>query len=73
MRGVLDEAGFSTKAVHGARVPEVTEEPASVPIYQTATWRFDSSEAYAEVLAFERQGHSYGRGYGNPPWRRSKR
>jgi cystathionine beta-lyase/cystathionine gamma-synthase len=44
----------------------VTEEPASVPIYQTATWRFDSSEAYAEVLAFERAGYSYGRGYGNP-------
>ncbi len=48
------------------RAPQVTEQPASVPIYQTATWRFDSSEAYAEVLAGERPGHSYGRGYGNP-------
>jgi len=66
MSGVSEEAGFSTRAVHAARVPAVTEEPASVPIYQTATWRFDSSEAYAEVLAFERHGHSYGRGYGNP-------
>lgn len=66
MRGVSDEAGFSTRAVHAGRPPEVTEEPASVPIYQTATWRFDSSETYAEVLAFERPGHSYGRGYGNP-------
>jgi len=37
-----------------------------VPIYQTATWRFESSDEYAEVLAFERPGHSYGRGYGNP-------
>jgi methionine-gamma-lyase len=37
-----------------------------VPIYQTATWRFESSEEYADVLAFERPGHAYGRGYGNP-------
>lgn len=58
--------GFSTRAIHGATQPEVRQVPASVPIYQTATWRFDSSEEYAEVLAFERPGHAYGRGYGNP-------
>jgi cystathionine beta-lyase/cystathionine gamma-synthase len=66
MSGVFEGAGFSTRAVHAARLPEVTEKPASVPIYQTSTWRFDSAEAYAEVLASERPGHSYGRGYGNP-------
>lgn len=60
------EAGFSTRAIHGARVPEVTQTPASVPIYQTATWRFTDQEEYAQVLALERPGQSYGRGYGNP-------
>jgi cystathionine beta-lyase/cystathionine gamma-synthase len=63
---VTGEEGFSTRAIHGAQVPEVRQIPASVPIYQTATWRFETQEEYAEVLAFERPGHSYGRGYGNP-------
>ncbi len=62
----MREAGFSTRAIHGARVPEVRQLPASVPIYQTATWRFETQEEYAEVLAFGRPGHSYGRGFGNP-------
>lgn len=56
------EEGFSTRAI----MPEVRQVPASVPIYQTATWRFETSEEYADVLAFERPGHAYGRGYGNP-------
>lgn len=60
------EGGFSTRAIHGAQLPEVHQLPASVPIYQTATWRFESSEEYADVLAFERPGHAYGRGFGNP-------
>jgi methionine-gamma-lyase len=60
------EEGFSTRAIHSARTPDVRQVPASVPIYQTATWQFETQEDYAEVLAFERPGHSYGRGYGNP-------
>ncbi len=59
-------AGFSTRAIHGATIPDVRQIPASVPIYQTATWGFETSEEYAAVLRGERQGHSYGRGYGNP-------
>src|SRR5438876_2243358 len=58
--------GFSTRAVHGARTPPVEQDPASVPIYQTSTWRFDTSEEYAEVISFRRPGYVYGRGYGNP-------
>jgi len=58
--------GFSTRAIHGARPSEVHQIPASVPIYQTATWRFETQDEYAGVLSFERPGHSYGRGYGNP-------
>src|ERR1700678_2878529 len=60
------EGGFSTRAIHGAQLPEVRQVPASVPIYHTPTWRFESSGEDADVLAFERPGHAYGRGYGNP-------
>src|SRR3954454_8836012 len=58
--------GVSTRAVHGARVPDVEHTPSSVPIYQTSTWRFDTSEDYADVISFRRPGYVYGRGYGNP-------
>jgi methionine-gamma-lyase len=58
--------GFNTRAVHGARLPNVEQDPASVPIFQTSTWRFDTSEEYADVISFRRPGYVYGRGYGNP-------
>jgi cystathionine beta-lyase/cystathionine gamma-synthase len=58
--------GFSTRAVHVPRAPEVEQQPSSVPIYQTSTWRFDSSDDYADVISFRRPGYVYGRGYGNP-------
>jgi methionine-gamma-lyase len=58
--------GFSTRAVHSPKAPEVDQQPSSVPIYQTSTWRFDTSEQYADVISFRRPGYVYGRGYGNP-------
>lgn len=58
--------GFATRAVHGARVPPVEQDPASVPIYQTSTWRFDTSEEFADVISFRRPGFVYTRAYGNP-------
>ena len=58
--------GFSTRAVHTPKAPDVGQQPSSVPIYQTSTWRFDTSEEYAEVISFRRPGYVYGRGYGNP-------
>ncbi len=58
--------GFSTRAVHGARTPPVEQAPASVPIFQTATYRFETSDQYAETISFRRPGHTYTRGYGNP-------
>ncbi|MFL5736460.1 MAG: trans-sulfuration enzyme family protein [Actinomycetota bacterium] len=57
--------GFATRAQE-PRVPGVHQEPASVPIYQTATWRFDTSEEFADVISFRRGGYTYTRGYGNP-------
>lgn len=67
MSETLGGAGFTTRAVHaGNSLPPVAQRPASVPIYQTSTWRFSSGEEFAEVLAGERPGYAYGRGYGNP-------
>ena len=60
------ERGFATRAIHGAVAPPIDQEVPSVPIYQTATYRFDSSEEYAETIAFRRPGYTYTRGYGNP-------
>ncbi|MEO8476296.1 MAG: aminotransferase class I/II-fold pyridoxal phosphate-dependent enzyme [Actinomycetota bacterium] len=57
--------GFTTRAVHGA-MPAVDQDTPSVPIYQTSTYRFENSEAYAETIAFRAPGYTYSRGYGNP-------
>jgi cystathionine beta-lyase/cystathionine gamma-synthase len=57
--------GFATRAQE-ARVPPVHQEPASVPLYQTATWRFETSEEFADVISFRRGGYTYTRGFGNP-------
>lgn len=58
--------GFATRAVHGARTPPVEQRPTSVPIYQTSTWGFDTSEEFADVISFRRPGFIYSRGFGNP-------
>ncbi len=58
--------GFSTRAVHGAVAPPIDQEVPSVPIFQTSTYRFATSEDYAETIAFRKPGYTYTRGYGNP-------
>jgi cystathionine beta-lyase/cystathionine gamma-synthase len=60
------EPGFATRAIHGAVTPPIEQAVPSAPIYQTATYRFDTSEEYAETIAFRRPGYTYTRGYGNP-------
>jgi methionine-gamma-lyase len=57
---------FATRAVHGVRMPPVDQETPSVPIFQTSTFRFETSERYAETISFRRPGYTYTRGYGNP-------
>jgi methionine-gamma-lyase len=52
--------------VHTPVPSPAAQEPSSFPIYQTSTWRFESSAQFAEVIAGEGQGYVYGRGYGNP-------
>lgn len=51
--------------MHGA-TPPIEQEAPSVPIYQTATFRFATSQDYAETIAFNAPGYTYTRGYGNP-------
>jgi methionine-gamma-lyase len=60
------ERGFATRAIHGQELPPVEQDAPSVPIYQAATFRFDTSEAFAETINFRRHGYTYTRGYGNP-------
>ena len=60
------EPGFATRAIHGAVTPPIDQTVPGAPIYQTATYRFDTSEDYAETIAFRRAGYTYTRGYGNP-------
>lgn len=58
--------GFDTRAVHGGKAPPVEQETPSVPIYQTSTYRFADSDAYADAISFRKPGYTYTRGYGNP-------
>jgi methionine-gamma-lyase len=62
-----DHLGFSTRAVHLAgRMPEgLPGEPLNVPIVQTANFRFDSAEVYADVINERAEGYVYTR-LGNP-------
>ena len=55
-----DETGVGTRAIRAAtRPPRVDQVPASVPIYQTATFNADDTAELADILAFERPGYSY--------------
>ena len=60
------ERGFSTRAIHGQALPPVDQETPSVPIFQTSTFRFETSDDFAETNNFRRPGYTYTRGYGNP-------
>jgi methionine-gamma-lyase len=57
---------FQTRAVHTQRLPSIDQEPSSVPIYQSSTFRFDTNERFAKAIRFEDPGYVYSRGYGNP-------
>ena len=60
------DRGFSTRAIHGQALPPMEQETPSVPIFQTSTFRFDTSDGFAETINFRRPGYTYTRGYGNP-------
>ena len=58
--------GFATRAVHGATLPPVDQQPAGPPIYQTSGWRFATAAEFAGVIADRQEAYVYSRGYGNP-------
>ena len=54
--------GFGTRAIKAAtRVPEVEQQPAAAPIYQSATFHARDVDDYAELVGFERPGYTYSR------------
>jgi cystathionine beta-lyase/cystathionine gamma-synthase len=58
--------GFSTRAIRAAsRAPDAPQTPVNVPIYQTSTFEVANAVELAELLEFQRPGHSYSR-YSNP-------
>jgi cystathionine beta-lyase/cystathionine gamma-synthase len=59
-------AGFSTRAINAAKIPPVSQQTPSVPLFQTSTFRFDTADDYAETTSFRKPGFTYSRGYGNP-------
>jgi methionine-gamma-lyase len=56
--------GFSTRAIHGGRIPDANKAVAP-PIYQTATFRYDTVEEGAQLGAETGPGYFYTR-WGNP-------
>ncbi len=56
--------GFSTRAIHGGSVPDANKAVAT-PIYQTATFRYDTVEEGARLGAESGPGYFYTR-WGNP-------
>jgi methionine-gamma-lyase len=68
--GVDEREGLQTKAVHAAREHNTTRAVSS-PIWQTSTFRADSSEHFAELATAARPAEFYTR-YGNPTHREAE-
>jgi methionine-gamma-lyase len=59
-----EKSGFNTKLIHGGEIKDAYGS-ATVPIYQTSTFSFDSADHGAECFSGERKGYIYTR-IGNP-------
>jgi len=59
-----DHSGFSTKLIHAGKIDDQYKS-ATVPIYQTSTFSFDSADEGAACFAGESDGYIYTR-IGNP-------
>ena len=56
------QRGFGTRAIKAStRAPKLEQQPASVPIYQTATFHAQDVDDYAALVGFERPGYTYSR------------
>jgi len=59
-----ERGGFTTTAIHGGHVPDANKSVV-VPIYQTATFKYDSVADGARLAAESGSGYIYSR-WGNP-------
>ena len=57
--------GLATLAIHGGLEPSQHQGATNVPIYQTATYQFESSEHAAALFSLQQPGYIYTR-IGNP-------
>lgn len=61
MRVASDKPGFSTRAIHQGYDPQSHGGALMPPVYQTATYAFESVEYGAACFAGEQAGHVYSR------------
>jgi len=52
---------IETRAVHAGQIPDPTTNSRAVPIYQTASYTFDSPEHSAKLFALQESGNIYTR------------
>ncbi len=57
----MAEVGFETLAVHGGYEPDKSTKAVAVPIYQTTSYEFDSTEHAANLFALKQFGNIYSR------------
>ena len=57
----MEPRGESTRAVHPPDAPLPTQVPMGLPVYRTASFRFDTAQEYADVLGEKSPGYSYSR------------
>ncbi|KIH77339.1 O-acetylhomoserine sulfhydrylase [Geoalkalibacter ferrihydriticus] len=55
------KTGLGTKALHAGQVPDPTTGARAVPIYQTSSYAFSSSEHAANLFALKEMGNIYTR------------
>jgi O-acetylhomoserine (thiol)-lyase len=53
--------GHGTKALHGGQIPDPSTKARAVPIYQTTSFVFDSTEHAANLFALRELGNIYSR------------
>lgn len=59
------EFGFTTRQLHAGYTPEATTHACAVPIYQTASYTFESTDYAASLFDLSEKGNIYTR-LGNP-------
>lgn len=57
----MSDLKFETVAVHGGYEPDSATKAVAVPIYQTTSYEFDSTEHAADLFALKRFGNIYSR------------